>query len=489
MNKKLLQLNTILKELERRKASCEYQYYVQYVHHGQWIPARHLLYICDKLQQVEQGTIKRLMIFLPPRHGKSMCVTETFPSFFIAKNPERKVIVSSYGSDLAEQFGRRNREKIWEYGKALFNAELSDEKSSVTEWDIKGHRGGMLSVGIGGGITGHGADLLIIDDPIRNKESADSEVQRQKVWDEWQNTLRTRLHPGAPVIVILTRWHEDDLAGRLLNPEYGTVEPWDIVSIPALAEDDTDLLSRTIGDPLWPEHGYDTAWAEETKVAVGSQTWAALYQQRPSPVEGAMIKRGWWKYYDTAPQLMTLIQSWDCTFKDNDTSDYVVGQVWGKVGADIYLLDQVRDRMDFPTTVQAVKNMTVKWPQAKAKIIEDKANGSAVIQVLRSQIGGLIPVNPEGGKVARASAVSPYIEAGNVYLPNAPWVQDFVEECASFPNGKHDDQVDAMTQALNRLIYYYAELPKPEPVYQFEFEKPKPDAFVGGRIDKSYIDY
>jgi len=393
---------------------------------------------------------------MPPRHSKSMTVSETFPSFFIGKNPERRVIEISYGDSLARKFGRANKQKIDEFGEELFGIKLSQDNASMTNWGIEGHRGGMISAGIGGPITGEGADLLIIDDPIKNRQEANSETYREMVWNEWQNTLLTRLHPGGAVIIILTRWHEDDLAGRLLKQEQGK---WEVVSLPAKAEKN-DQLGRKPGEPLWPEHGFDEAWMENTKKEVGSQVWTALYQQKPSPQEGNMLKRGWWQFYRQAPSSFDeIIQSWDCAFKDEKAAkskepDFVVGQVWGRKGADKYLLDQVRDRMDFPATIMAIKSLTAKWPQAGAKLIEDKANGPAVIATLKRQIPGLIPVNPEGGKVARAAAVSPDIEAGNVYLPDpsiAPWVHDFIEECAAFPNGANDDQVDAMTQALNRL--------------------------------------
>ncbi len=322
----------------------------------------------------------------------------------------------------------------------------------MTNWEIAGHYGSMLSVGVEGSITGQGADLLIIDDPIKNRMEADSITYRDRLWNEWQNTLLTRLQPGAAIIIILTRWHEDDLAGRILKFDE---ENWEVVSLPAICEDeDSDPLGRRIGEALWPEK-YDEVWAENKKREVGSYAWNALYQQRPSPPEGGIIQRGWWQYYRQAPsRFEEIIQSWDCAFKDEQSSDYVVGQIWGRRGADKYLLDQVRDRMDFPSTVRAVESLSAKWPQARAKLIEDKANGPAVIATLKSKISGLIPVNPEGGKMARLQAVSPDIEAGNVYLPEpsiAPWVHDYVEEFATFPNGLNDDQVDATSQALLRL--------------------------------------
>lgn len=474
------------------KAQVSYRHYVDYVHRNQWQRAPHLDMVCGHLDAVERGELTRLMIFMPPRHGKSMTVTESFPSYFIGKNPERRVIEVSYSGDLAQRFGKFNRAKLSEYGKALFGVDLSREKASMTDWDIADHRGGMISAGIGGGITGQGADLLIIDDPIKNKEEAESETYRNKVWDEWQNTLRTRLHPGAAVVIILTRWHEDDLAGRLLNPEYGDLDDWTILSLPAIAEDN-DLLERQPGDPLWPEHGFDLAWLENTKNAVGSQTWAALYQQRPAPQEGAMIKRQWWKYYNSLPELNQVIQSWDMTFKDSDGSDYVAGQVWGNAGASIYMLpDREYGRMDFPATCEAFQSLTNRHPDALVKLVEDKANGPAVIAMLRTKINGIIAVNPKGSKVARASAISPLIEAGNVYLPSpaiCPWVTDFVDECASFPNGAHDDQVDAMTQALQRLMYSRDKAPKRPEQYNWEFEKPKTNPFTGGEPAASYVNY
>ncbi len=441
----------------RALARIDYSFYCEYVHRGTYKPAKHLEYVAEKLEKVESGDIKRLMIFMPPRHGKSMTVSETFPSYFIGKKPSRRVIEVSYGDSLARKFGRMNRTKVEEFGEELFDIKVSQENASMTNWGIKGRRGGMISAGIGGPITGEGADLLIIDDPIKNRQEADSQTYRNMVWNEWQNTLLTRLHPGGAIIIILTRWHEDDLAGRLLKEE---PDKWEVINLAAVAEDENDQLGREIGETLWPEHGFDKKWAKEKKKEVGSRTWAALYQQRPSPAEGGILKRGWWQYYKVEyTQFDEIIQSWDMSFKDTKSAkgkdpDFVVGQVWGRRGADMYLLDQVRDRMDFPSTLQAVRNMTAKWPLARTKLVEDKANGPAVIASLKREIAGLIPVEPQGSKEARASAVSPYIEAGNVYLPDptlAHWVNDFVEECAAFPNGNHDDQVDAMSQALLRL--------------------------------------
>jgi predicted phage terminase large subunit-like protein len=440
--------------VKKKLANENFRDYLQYVHHGVYTHFKHTIHLTKVLQSIADGESRRIIVCLPPRHSKSMTITESFPSYYIAKNPNKRVISTAYGDSLARKFGRLNKQKIFEFGKELFDLELSDENASNNNWSLKGYRGGQISVGIGGPITGEGADCLIIDDPYKNHEMANSEVQREKVWNEWQTTLLTRLQKGASVIIIMTRWHEDDLVGKLLKSE---PEKWELISFPAIAEDEHDILNRDIGEPLCPGLGFDEEWAEDKKREVGSMSWNALYQQRPSAPEGNMLKRQWWKYYKVLPgHLEEKLISVDATFKDKKDSDFCVLQVWGKKGADRYLIDQVRDRLNFPDTVQALLLLSAKYPEATTKLIEDKANGTAIIDFLKHEVMGLIPVEPEGSKEARASAVSPQIEAGNVYLPDPDytghyWVHDFVEECASFPNGKNDDMVDCMSQALNRM--------------------------------------
>jgi predicted phage terminase large subunit-like protein len=451
--------NNAIKERDHKYkvlASIDYEFFVSYVHRGFYQHGAHTKYICKALQDIEEKHARGIPTFtvieLPPRHSKSMTVTETFPSYFIGRDPDRKVIEISYGETLARKFGRSNRDKIEEFGPAIFNMSIDQRNSSATNWSIKGKRGGMISAGIGGSITGEGADLLLIDDPIKNRREADSKTYREFLWNEWQNTLQTRLQPGGSVIILMTRWHEDDLIGRILESDE---RQWNRIRIPAIAEEN-DLLGRPEGAALWPEYGFDEEWAEITKKAVGSRTWSALYMQSPRPTEGSLFKRKWIQYYKVKPgRFDEVLQSWDCTFKDTKDSDFVVGQIWGRVGAFYYLLDQVRGQMDFPATLAAIESLTAKWPTAHTKLIEDKANGSAVISVLKRKIPGLIPVNPEGGKEARAAAVSPVWESGNVFLPEpaaAPWIHDYTEELISFPQGKNDDQVDSTTQALIRMI-------------------------------------
>lgn len=442
-------------EFEMAWARRRFVKYCEYVHNGVWVPGRHHRLICEKLDKVARGQLQRLMICLPPRHGKSMCITETFPSFYLGLNPDNRVMEASYNDDFAKKFGRKNREKVQEYGCRLWGLTLSQVNFGQSNWDLADHRGGMLSVGIGGAATGEGADLLIIDDPIKDRQEANSQTYRDRLWDEYTSTFRTRLHPGGSIIVVMTRWHEDDICGRLLNPEYGEPEPWDVVRLPAFSEDEDDLLQRQPGEALWPEHGYDVEWLSKQKTAVGSYAFAGLYQQRPAPAEGGILKRSWFQFYEVLPQRISrMVQSWDCTFKDAATSDFVAGHVWAQSGANFYLVDRVHDRMGISDTMQSIRTLSAKHISARAKLVEDKANGTAVIELLKKEIPGLIPVNPKGGKVSRAQAIAPYAEAGNIFLPHpkiAPWVHDFLEECAAFPNAAHDDDVDAMTQALTYM--------------------------------------
>jgi predicted phage terminase large subunit-like protein len=258
-----------------------------------------------------------------------------------------------------------------------------------------------------------------------------------------------------------TRWHEDDLSGWLLANELEEPEGWHVVSLPAIKEPVNLQLPPTCtlesdwrepGEPVCPERT-SLARLEKIRGTIGTYFWGALYQQHPTPLEGDFFNRKDWRRYDNAPtQFEHVVLSFDCAFKETKSSDFVVGIVVGKVGGDYYVLDVLRDRTDINGTLAMVQDLSAKWPMARAKLVEDKANGPAVIDLLRRRIAGMLPVNPQGGKIARAAAVSPYVESGNVWLPrSAPWVSDFVEEMASFPNGAYDDQVDAFSQAINWL--------------------------------------
>lgn len=410
-------------------------------------PSWHHRLLARKLEAVERGEIDRLMVFMPPRHGKSELVSVRFPAWCLGRNPDKRLICSSYSFPLARRFSRQVRENILSdrFGQVFPQCTLKSDVRAVDAWETT-MGGGLISVGVGGSITGMGGDLIDIDDPIKNQEQAESAVYREKVKDWYRSTLYTRLEKGGRVIITLTRWHEDDLAGWLLEEMSQGGDQWDILSLPAVAEENEEY--RQEGQALWPEK-YNQESLCKMEKAVGSRVWNALYQQRPAPDSGDIFKREWWQFYDTAPVCDNYFQSWDMTFKDTDGSDFVVGQVWGVKGANRYLIDQIRGRMDFVSTVRAVEGLSAQYPQATAKYVEDKANGTAVISMLKSKIVGLIPVEPRGSKISRAYAVSPLIEAGNVWLKRgASYTGELIEECTSFPNGAHDDQVDAMTQAL-----------------------------------------
>ncbi|AIW03687.1 terminase large subunit [Bacillus phage Pookie] len=468
------------KELARRN----YGDYVTYVHQGRYVHARHTLFITDVLQRaienkkkMRSGEIETenqyIMINMPPRHGKSMTATETYPSYYLGHFPEDRVIEISYNDTFAKKFGKKNKEKVRQFGADLFGVNLSKRATATDTWYLENEIGGMLSRGALAGITGEGADLMLIDDPIKNREEADSETHREKLWNEWVDSFSSRLHPGAIVIIILTRWHEDDLQGRLLSKEYGEPLPWQVYNFPLEADEkhvneEGNQLNREIGEPLWPER-YGKKFIEQRKLYPSS--FNSLYQGRPTAAEGNMLKRHWWNFYDEYPIVAQELISVDATFKDKDDSDYVSIQVWGKVGMDMYLKDRIKARMNFPATLKAVRNMIKRHPAAVIRLIEDKANGTAIISMLHREIGGIIAVNPQGGKVARVQAVSPFIESGNVWLPrHEPFTQEIIEEAAAFPNGAHDDDVDSMSQALNRFIYHTGELPEPE-------KPPLPQAF------------
>jgi predicted phage terminase large subunit-like protein len=462
------QIEALAHEANKELARRNYRDYVEFVHRGHYTHFKHTELVCETLQHIADGEQLSVLIEMPPRHGKSMTVTETFPSYYLGRNPDKRVIAAAYSDGLATKFGRLNRNKFNEFSNELFQLKLSESNAATKDWGVEDRRGGMIATGIGGSITGQGADLMIIDDPIKNMKEAMSQTIRDNIWDEWEATLSTRLHDGASVIVIMTRWHEDDLIGRLLAR---SPRKWVRLRLPAIAEDEDDLLGRKIGEPLCPELGFNEQWAEDKKTEVGSRTWASLYQQRPAPAGGNIFKREWMKFYVRTPEqkrewglsddvaVLPIhfdkhAQSWDCTFKDSETSDFVAGGVWARKKAQYFLLDIDHRRMGFADTMKAIRAMSDKWPKARSKYIEDKANGTAIIEMLKDEISGIVPVNPDGGKEARANAVSPLFEAGNVYLPHpnmCPWVEDLIEELVSFPNAAHDDLVDMTTQALNQL--------------------------------------
>jgi predicted phage terminase large subunit-like protein len=422
--------------------------------------------IDEHLAKVEAGEIDRLIISMPPQEGKSQRTSRWFPLWCLHRNPNLRIAIVSYGHDIARRWGRAIRADLRAHPQ--LGLTLSQSSQRQDEFELLGYSGGVVCVGIQGSLTSRAVDLLIIDDPYKDAQDADSKAWAQTVRDFWENVALTRLGPGAPVVLIQTRWREDDLAGWLAKKGDG----WTVLNIPAQADHDpekgeTDVLGREPGEFMESARKRTPAdWFKKMR-EVGSRVWNALYLGRPAPAEGTMFKRDQWQTYDIPPWSTRadgsrvvvgaddLLISWDMTFKGTEGTDFVCGQVWMRRGADAYLLDQVHGRMDFVETCRQVRQLAARWPQAVLKLVEDKANGSAVLASLSRIVPGLVPVEPDGGKEARAAAVSPLVESGNVWLPSpelAPWVGGFIDEAAGFPTAAHDDQIDAMSQGLNRLI-------------------------------------
>jgi len=447
--------------------------------------------LAEAVADVERGISRKLIVSMPPRHGKTELASVYLPLWLLRRDHRTKIGIISHSPNLAATWGRRVRRMVERHGPKL-GLSIAADAGAVSEWETP-EGGGVMSRSIGQALAGVGFNVLIVDDPVRDFAAAHSESTRQAVWDWWTANAVTRLEPPSLVVVIATRWHEDDLIGRLLSDEHeGDPSEWDQIILPALADHDpekgeSDPLGREPGEPLLsPLVPAEEDTPKGRKLAlerfaelrrnVGSYAWSALFMQRPAPAAGAIFNAGWWRFWNTNPAAATddgriqhlnpealrsgrVITSWDATFKDTKASDYVVGQRWARLRANRYLLDQVRARMSFTKTVAAMKAFVstgVAAELAHTHLVEDKANGPAILDALKDEISGLKPVNPRGSKEARARAVTPEVESGNVILPDPTmpgyeWVNAFIAETRSFPTGEHDDQVDGMTQALDEL--------------------------------------
>jgi len=416
----------------------------------------------------------RLMISMPPQGGKSQRAVRRYAEWVLTQNPDTRITVCSYNTDTARRWGRTIRDDINEHGDQL-GLTIRHDVASQSEWILENHEGGVFTAGVGASLTGRPSELMIVDDPVKGREDADSERYQERNWDWWREVAMTRLAPGAPAIIIQTRWSTEDLAGKVLKAENGG-EDWRVVNIPAQANHrpelgETDPLGREPGEFMVTTRGMTVEQWERRKRDTGPRSWAALYQGSPTPDEGGIFPREW-ATYDEPMWIVKndgthwipgmdrddheMLMSGDLTFSDSKNSDYVALQVWLRVGHKAYLLDQVRRRMNFNDTCEAILAMRAKWPQVVATLIENAANGPAVINALQQQIYGLIPVEPLGSKAARASAVSPLAFSKDIVLPTArllPNVEDLREELENFPS-KHDDTVDALSQAVNQLLLH-----------------------------------
>jgi predicted phage terminase large subunit-like protein len=427
------------------------------------VAAHHAL-LCAAIERTAARRRGRLMVFMPPGSAKSTYASVVAPSYLMGKTPDRRIILASYGSDLARRHGRRARQVVKSPGFAsLFGCELSSSTSAADEWALT-NGSEYLAGGILSGITGNRAHGIIIDDPVKGREQADSPTIRAKTWDAYNDDLLTRLIPGGWVVLVQTRWHEDDLAGRILGKDYagqsgiwkGTDgEDWEIINLPAQAEHRDDPLGRQAGAYLWPEW-FDVGHWESFKRQ--SRTWAALFQQRPRPDEGGIFNEAWcrsrWRQVPLEARLV--VHSWDTAQKEADHNDPSALTVWnlGRGSPGYHLREVFADRIAYPTLRRKVIAYAER-DKPIAILIEDKSSGQSLIQDLRSSTTlPIIPIEPDKNKIFRAMEVSAMVEAGLVHLPaaDAPgvgdWLVDFEGEFFGFPITTHDDRVDSVTQFL-----------------------------------------
>ena len=444
---------------------------------GKWIPYRWIKYVAD---QVSAGILKgnaRFIIETPPRHGKSETFAKWLSAWFLDLFADRRVMLTSYGEKLAASHGRWVRNQLQRHPDSL--TEIRKDKDAANDWATT-QGGGMLSAGIMGGHTGHGADLFIADDLIKNWREATSAARRRSVLDEFTATFLSRLEPGASVVVIGTRWHARDPSGALQADMPGE---WTVIRLPALAEAN-DPLGRKPGEALCPER-YDEERLLKIQSLMPPRQWSGLFQQRPTSSESAIIResdlRFWYvgdephrrevvspngkvvsyceqkEFSDLVPeQLDGVITSWDMNFKNKKDADFVAGHAWGWILANALLLDRRHGRFGFRKSVEQMLDLRESWKTAEAHLVEDAANGPAILEVIQDAIPGAVPVSTGGiSKESRLEAVSPMTAAGQVWFPHPEmpgyeWVEEVIDEIVNYP-AQHDDDADAFSQALRYI--------------------------------------
>lgn len=425
-----------------------------------YIDARHLQLLARKLEQVEKGEIKRLMIFMPPRHGKSDLTSYKFPSWYLGRNPEKRVIHTSYSSSLSNSFSRKIRNLISDpVYSDVFRVSLAPDSRAADSWNLAGHKGGMISSGVGGSITGQGADLFLIDDPIKNREEAESMTHRENVWEWYRSVARTRLEPNGAIVLIMTRWHVDDLAGKILKEH----NDWEVLNLPALAEEG-DLLGRNIGEALWPER-FDVDDLEALKHESGSRNWAALFQGKPKDAETQIIKREWFtenSWYDAAPIECDRFGGIDTATSTKTSADNTafVDVLKDPFKGYLYVDDVFLEKI----TVHGFSTHVCSQHCAKkyqAIEIEENAAGEAIKQVIEKdgrENGSYPPIRgfkTSTDKVVRVMRFQHLIENGTLKFKRGnKKVAELVEHLINF-DGKGseiDDDVDALGFAIEAAL-------------------------------------
>ena len=415
-------------------------------------PAAHHKVIAEALERVERGECKRLAIFMPPRHGKSELASRRFPAWYLGRNPKRQIITASYNGDIAADFGRdvRNIIASQDYRAVFPGVSLAPDSQAANKWHTDAG-GAYVAAGVGTAITGRGADLLLIDDPVKDREEADSEVRRARVWDWYTSTAFTRLMPGAAVVLIQTRWHDDDLAGRLLEQmAKGTGEQWEILSLKAMTDD---------GRALWPEW-YDAPRLQQIRSVIGPRDWSALYQQEPVPETGEFFRREWVRWYEKPPAQLTIYGASDYAVTDGG-GDWTGHKVAGVDPAgDLYVLDCWRQQAGPKEWIDALCDLIAAWRPLEWGEESGQIRGSlgsfVETRMLERKVYAYRNAYPSvTDKANRAQAIRGRMSMGKVYFPlAAPWVETLVYELLRFPSGTHDDQVDALAmfgRMLERL--------------------------------------
>ena len=451
--------------IEKQLCTNSFYYYAKKAYpilepNHEFVDGWHIKAICEHLQACVRGEIRNLVINMPPRHMKSLLVSVLFPSWLWLSKPQSRFLVASYAESLSIRDSVKTRRVIqsdWYQSRFSKNFHILSDQNEKRKFenDKTGYR---MATSVGGVGTGEGGDFVIVDDPHKIGEK-ESKIVRETAINWWDEEMSSRGNDPNKVvrIIVMQRVHEADLSGHVLAQG-----GYEHLCLPAQYESSRSFKTsigwedprKEEGELLWPER-FSVEAIDELKLRMGSSTAAGQLQQRPAPQEGNIFKRHHWKFYTTPPERFDKIAlSADLTFKDGEKTDFTVIQIWGKLGADKYLLDQARARMGFNGQIAAMKNICGKWTFLQDKWIEEAANGAALIDVLKSQIPGLIPVTPRGSKEARAESVAPQQEAGNLYLPSpsiASWIDDYIEEHSVFPNGVNDDQVDATSLAVSQL--------------------------------------
>lgn len=411
------------------------------------------------VRSIENGEPRRVIVRQPPQAGKSEIISRRFPPFVFGKHPEWNIIATAYNDTWAEGLGRdaRNILDSDRYGKIFSRTQLSQDSRARGLWHTSSG-GQYLAAGVGGGITGNPAHILIIDDPYKDRQEAYSVATRKHVFEWWRTSARTRVRFNGAVILLMTSWHEEGLDNALIKMAKDTGEEWEIVDIPAMSEagykgihplDPRKFTGE--GVSFW-EKNFPTESLKKTKKVSGPENWSAMYQQKASPAAGNIIKRPWVKLWQKLPtDFDEILISWDLAFKKEEQSSRVAGQKWGRVGSRMYFMDRHTELMEFSESVDNFLKMLKADKRIGPRLVEDKANGPALESVLGKKIPGLIMVPVQVDKAERLRAVSFLFRAGNVFYPDPevhPWAEECIEELVKMPNSAYNDDTDATTQAL-----------------------------------------